>query len=76
MSISITAFSLSTRAVMMYGAGKRNVASVAWPHGLYRSIEPSAHEREIAECADRIMSIRDGQLVNDEWRSEKRSHPN
>lgn len=28
------------------------------------------HEREIAEHAERIMSFRDGELVNDEWRSK------
>ncbi len=29
------------------------------------------HEREVAEHAQRIMSFRDGQLVNDEWRNER-----
>ena len=28
------------------------------------------HERDIAEHAERIMSFRDGELVNDEWRSK------
>ena len=30
------------------------------------------HEREVAERADRIMSFRDGRLVKDEWRNERR----
>lgn len=31
------------------------------------------HEREVAVHAERIMSFRDGELVNDEWCSESRS---
>jgi ABC-type lipoprotein export system ATPase subunit len=27
------------------------------------------HEREVAEHAERIMSFRDGELVQDEWRN-------
>jgi len=41
---------------MVYGAGKRNVASVTWPRGLYCSIEPSAHEREIADQIQGLMA--------------------
>jgi len=31
------------------------------------------HEREVAEHAQRIMSFRDGKLVNDEWLDKKRN---
>jgi len=31
------------------------------------------HEREIAEHAQRIMSFRDGKLVNDEWRGDNQT---
>jgi len=33
------------------------------------------HEREVAEHAERIMSFRDGQLVQDEWRNNGKWAP-
>lgn len=37
-------------------------------HGRGNTIVLVTHEREVAEHAERIMSFRDGKLVNDEWR--------
>ncbi|HNR29356.1 MAG TPA: ABC transporter ATP-binding protein [Candidatus Hydrogenedentes bacterium] len=39
-------------------------------HARGNTIVLVTHEREVAEHAERIMSFRDGKLVNDEWRKK------
>lgn len=40
-------------------------------HAQGNTIVMVTHEREVAECAQRIMSFRDGKLVRDEWRKQR-----
>ncbi len=48
-------------------SGESILALFAELHKKGHTIVMVTHEREVAECAERIMSFRDGRLVNDEW---------
>lgn len=55
-------------------SGKSIMSLFVELHQKGHTIVMVTHEREIAEYAERVMSFRDGQLVNDEWLKTKRDN--
>lgn len=53
-------------------SGESILALFAELHQRGNTIVMVTHEREVAEHAQRIMTFRDGKLVNDEWRNHDR----
>lgn len=53
-------------------SGESILALFADLHKQGNTIVMVTHEREVAEHAERIVSFRDGQVVNDEWLNETR----